>query len=103
MSFDVLAVAVLLGIAALLLIDALLRALRPPVPPNFGAMLARHGIEWSRVAGAAGESCVALDRCADCEAKERCAEWLAAGRRASDCDFCPNGRFFERLKVAAQR
>lgn len=105
MSLYVLGTAVLLGLAALLTIDALLRILRAPVPANFGAMLARHGIDWRRIAeaGAAGEACLALDRCADCRARPRCSEWLAAEHGGGPQGFCPNARFFERLKDAAQR
>lgn len=104
MSFYVLGTAVLLGIAALLAIDALLRALRGPVPANFGAMLARQGIDWPKIAelGAIGETCIALDRCAECRAKGPCAEWIAA-QSIENPVFCPNARFFERLKDAAQR
>lgn len=105
MSFYTVGAVALLGIAALLAIDALLRALRGPVPANFGAMLARHGIDWGRIAqlGAIGETCVALDRCAECRAKPRCDEWLASQSRGGERSFCPNARFFERLKAAAQR
>jgi hypothetical protein len=104
MSFYVLGSAVLLGIAALLTIDAVLRVLRGPVPANFGAMLARRGIGWQRIAelGALGEAGMALDRCAECRAKPRCDEWLAAQNGESPA-FCPNARFFERLKDAAHR
>jgi hypothetical protein len=53
------------------------------VPTNFGAMLARHGIE--------------------CRAKPRCGEWLATENCDRAPSFCPNARFFERLKDATQR
>lgn len=97
--------ALVLGACVYIAVASLWRLRREPAPAGFGAMLAREGLDWGRLAatGAVGEVALALDRCAECRAKARCQEWLASGEREGYESFCANAAFLERMKGAAQR
>jgi hypothetical protein len=97
--------ALIFGVAALVAVGAILGLRREPVPARFGAMLARHGLDWGRIAAAGGlrDLALGLNRCAECRAAARCSEWLDCGAREGYQSFCPNAAFVERMKVVAQR
>lgn len=99
------AAALILGVVTYITLVTLWRLRHEPASPGLGAMLARHGLDWGRLADVAaiGEVSIALDRCSHCGAKARCSEWLASGGRTGYESFCPNAAFVERMKGAAQR
>jgi hypothetical protein len=99
------AAALILGVAAFITLALLWRLRRAPVAGGLGEMLARHGLDWGRLAavGSIGEVSTALDRCAECRAKARCAQWIESGERDGYQAFCPNAAFFERVTAAAKR
>jgi hypothetical protein len=91
--------------AALAAAGAVVRLRREPVPARLGALLARHGLDWGRIAGAGelGELSRALDRCVECRAAARCRAWLDSGAREGYESFCPNAAFVERMRVLRER
>jgi hypothetical protein len=97
--------ALVLGIAACIVIVSLWRLRHEPAPSGLGAMLARQGIDWGRLAAAASvnDFALAVDRCTGCRARARCGEWLVSGRRDGYAAFCPNAAFVERMKRVARR
>lgn len=97
------AAALLFGVGAFITLSLLWRPRRAPA--GLGEMLARQGLDWGRLAavGSIGEVSVALERCAECAAKARCAQWLASGEREGYDAFCPNATFFQRVTAAAKR
>ena len=99
------AAALVLGVAAFITLALLWRLRRAPVAGGLGEMLARHGLDWGRLAavGSIGEVAAALDRCAECRAKARCAQWIESGERDGYAAFGQNAAFFERVTVAAKR
>jgi hypothetical protein len=99
------AAVLLFGVGAFIAAASLWRLRRDRAPAGLGLMLARHGLDWGRLAavGSIGEVSSALDRCAECRARARCAQWLESGERDGYRDFCPNAAFFERITVAAKR
>lgn len=99
------AAALILGFAAFITAAWLWRLRRDPAPGGLGAMLARHGLDWGGLAaiGSIGEVSTALDRCAECRAKARCAQWIESGERDGYQAFCPNAGFFERITAATKR
>lgn len=94
-----------LGVAAFIVLSVLWRLRREPVPGGLGEMLVRHGLDWGRLAaiGSIGEVSTALERCAECRARARCAQWIESGERDGYQAFCPNAAFFERVTAAAKR
>ena len=99
------AAAIMVGLAGYLAFATLWRLAHEPAPGTLGAMLAREGVDWSRLACAASveEFALGLNRCAECSAKAECAEWLASARHEGYQRFCPNAAFVERVKKAAAR
>jgi hypothetical protein len=100
-----LALLVVFGIVVYIALASLWRLRREPPPAALGAMLARQGIDWDRLAaaGAVHDFALGVRRCNDCHARAQCREWLARGRREGYETFCPNAGFIERMKRFAVR
>jgi hypothetical protein len=105
MSLFTAGAALILVVAALVALGAVLRLRRAPVPARLGVLLARHGLDWGRIAGAGAlhDVSLGLNRCVECRAAGRCREWLDSGARAGYESFCPNAALVERIKVLAER
>jgi hypothetical protein len=97
--------ALLLGVAVFIALASLWWLGHEPAPGSLGALFAREGIDWARLAAAASvdEFALGLSRCTECRAKAECGEWLASGRRDGYQSFCPNAAFVERVTKVAMR
>lgn len=93
------AAALMLGVGGYSVLASLWRLRREPAPAELGAMLARHGIDWGRLAaaGALNEFSRAVGRCASCCTRAECRAWLQSGSVQGYAAFCPNAALVERL------
>jgi hypothetical protein len=94
-----------LGVGLYIALASLWRLRHEPPPAALGAVLARQGIDWGRLAaaGTVNDFALAVRHCIDCRAKAQCGEWLRSGRREGYETFCANAAFIERMKRFAVR
>jgi hypothetical protein len=97
------AVALVIGVGGYLAFATLWRFRHEPAPGTLGALFARLGVDWARLASlmTVEQFATGLDRCRECSAKADCGRWLAAGNRDGYQRFCPNAAVVERISKAA--
>jgi hypothetical protein len=94
--------AIIVGVAGYITFATLWRFRHEPAPGTLGALFARQGVDWARLASlmTVEQFATGLDRCRECGAKADCGRWLAAGNRDGYQRFCPNAAVVERISKA---
>ena len=97
--------AIIVGVAGYITFATFWRFWHEPAPGSLGALFARQGVDWVRLASlvTVEEFATGLERCGQCSVKADCGRWLVAGHRDGYQRFCPNAAFVRRVTKTATR